>query len=61
MKPLLPFQAGPSADVVALEQDLADALGLKVQLVDRGGKGELTVRYGSLEQLDDLCRRLMRG
>jgi ParB family chromosome partitioning protein len=46
---------------VALEQDLADALGLKVQLVDRGGKGELTVRYGSLEQLDDLCRRLMRG
>ncbi|MBX9801872.1 MAG: ParB/RepB/Spo0J family partition protein [Caulobacteraceae bacterium] len=50
-----------SADVVALEQDLADALGLKVQLVDRGGKGELTVRYGSLEQLDDLCRRLMRG
>ena len=42
-------------------EDLADALGLKVQLVDRGGKGELTVRYGSLEQLDDLCRRLMRG
>jgi len=50
-----------SADVAALEQDLADALGLKVQLTDRNGKGELTVRYGSLEQLDDLCRRLMRG
>lgn len=50
-----------AADVAALEQDLADALGLKVQLVDRGGKGELTVRYGTLEQLDDLCRRLMRG
>ncbi len=50
-----------SADVVALEQDLADALGLKVQLADRGGKGELTVSYGTLEQLDDLCRRLMRG
>ena len=50
-----------SADVVALEQDLADALGLKVQLADRGGKGELTINYGSLEQLDDLCRRLMRG
>lgn len=53
---------GPgSADVAALEQDLADALGLKVQLADRNGKGELTLRYGSLEQLDDLCRRLMRG
>jgi ParB family chromosome partitioning protein len=50
-----------SADVAALEQDLADALGLKVQLSDRGGKGELTVTYGTLEQLDDLCRRLMRG
>ena len=50
-----------SADVVALEQDLADALGLKVQLSDRGGKGELTISYGTLEQLDDLCRRLMRG
>ena len=50
-----------AADVAALEQDLADALGLKVQLADRGGKGELTIRYGTLEQLDDLCRRLMRG
>ena len=50
-----------SADVVALQQDLADALGLKVQLSDRNGKGDLTIQYGSLEQLDDLCRRLMRG
>lgn len=50
-----------SADVAALEQDLADALGLKVQLSDKGGKGEISIRYGTLEQLDDLCRRLMRG
>ena len=50
-----------AADVAALQQDLADALGLKVQLSDKGGKGELTIGYGSLEQLDDLCRRLMRG
>ncbi|RZJ05708.1 MAG: ParB/RepB/Spo0J family partition protein [Brevundimonas sp.] len=50
-----------SADVAALEQDLADALGLKVALADKGGKGEITIKYGSLEQLDDLCRRLMRG
>ena len=50
-----------SADVVALQQDLADALGLNVQLTDRDGRGELTIRYGTLEQLDDLCRRLMRG
>lgn len=49
------------ADIAALEQDLTDALGLSVSLTDRGGKGELTLRYGTLEQLDDLCRRLMRG
>lgn len=50
-----------AADVAALEQDLADALGLKVLLSDKGGKGEITIKYGTLEQLDDLCRRLMRG
>lgn len=63
-KPAKPKPAGTvegSADVVALQQDLADALGLSVQLNDKNGKGELTVRYGSLEQLDDLCRRLMRA
>lgn len=50
-----------SADVAALEQDLADALGLKVALADKGGKGEVTIKYSTLEQLDDLCRRLMRS
>jgi len=50
-----------AADIAALEQDLTDALGLKVALADKGGKGEITVKYGSLEQLDDVCRRLMRG
>jgi ParB family chromosome partitioning protein len=50
-----------AADVAALEQDLADALGLKVELADRGGRGQLSIRYASLEQLDDLCRRLMRA
>ena len=50
-----------AADIAALEQDLADALGLKVALSDKGGKGELTIKYATLEQLDDLCRRLMRG
>lgn len=50
-----------SPDSLALQQDLADALGLKVELKDRGGEGELVIRYATLEQLDDLCRRLMRG
>lgn len=56
----LHLDADSSPDIAALEQDLADALGLKVSLVDRGGKGELNLTYASLEQLDDLCHRLMR-
>lgn len=52
---------GLNADTIALQQDLAEALGLEVALHDRGGKGALTVKYGTLEQLDEICRRLMRG
>jgi ParB family chromosome partitioning protein len=50
-----------NADTLALQNDLAEALGLEVAVKDRGGKGELTVRYATLEQLDEICRRLMRG
>lgn len=56
-----PARPEGGADIAALEQDLSDALGLRVALTDRGGKGELNIVYSSLEQLDDLCRRLMRG
>lgn len=48
-------------DTVALENDLAEALGLDVSIVDRGGAGELKISYATLEQLDDLCRRLTRA
>ncbi len=50
-----------SPDTAALEQDLSDALGLRVEVKDREGKGELVLRYATLEQLDEVCRRLMRG
>jgi ParB family chromosome partitioning protein len=49
------------ADTRALEADLARALGLGVEIAHQDGKGALTIRYQTLEQLDDLCRRLMRG
>jgi len=49
------------ADTRALEEDLARALGLAVQIAHRRGGGELVVRYKTLEQLDDLCRRLSRA
>lgn len=46
------------ADTIAIEKALSDALGLKVQIDHRGDGGEVRVRYKSLEQLDELCRRL---
>jgi len=48
-------------DIDALENDLSEILGVEVELRDRGGAGELRLRYATLEQLDDLCRRLMRS
>ncbi|MEO6338693.1 MAG: ParB/RepB/Spo0J family partition protein [Caulobacteraceae bacterium] len=51
---------GGGSDTDALAQDLAETLGLKVEIADRGGRGEVLIRYRTLEQLDDLCRRLSR-
>lgn len=48
------------ADTAVIEEDLEARLGMKVQLQDRGGAGEVRIAYTSLEQLDDLLRRLMR-
>jgi ParB family chromosome partitioning protein len=46
------------ADTVALEKRLSDALGLVVGIDHRGNGGVLHVRYRTLEQLDDVIRRL---
>jgi ParB family transcriptional regulator, chromosome partitioning protein len=46
------------ADVAALERQLSDALGLKVQIAHSGAAGKISVAYGSLDQLDLLCQRL---
>jgi len=56
-----PAAPAKDADTRALEDDLSEALGLAVEIADRGGVGEMRIRYGSLEQLDELCRRLTRG
>ncbi len=47
------------ADTRALEMDLSEVLGMEVEIRDSQGAGSLTVRYGSLEQLDELCRRML--
>jgi ParB family chromosome partitioning protein len=52
---------GKSADVRAAEAELHDALGLAVEIrKGKGEKGELRVRYTSLDQFEDLRRRLLR-
>ena len=48
------------ADTRALEQLLSDVTGLKVVIAHREQGGEVKIAYKSLEQLDDLCRRLRR-
>lgn len=48
------------ADTRALEADLSAATGLKVTLTHKpdGESGQVTLSYESLDQLDDLCRKL---
>lgn len=50
---------GKDADIEALEQHLADILGVKVDISHgEGGSGTLSLRYSTLDQLDMLCQRL---
>ncbi len=51
-----------SADTRALEQSLSNALGLEVTIAEKGaGAGEVKISYKTLEQLDDVIRRLRGG
>ncbi len=45
-------------DILALEETLSENLGLKVSISDRGQNGEIVISYSSLEQLDEILRRL---
>jgi len=53
-----PAPVPKDADTRALEKRLTDALGLAVSLQAKGEAGELRIRYGDLDQLDLICRRL---
>jgi ParB family chromosome partitioning protein len=47
------------ADTKAMEEKLTGLLGLTVLINHKGSKGgEISIRYKTLEQLDDVCRRL---
>ena len=46
------------ANTMAVERDLSGRLGLRVRLQPRGSGGTLSIAYRSLDQLDELIRRL---
>ena len=53
-------RAERDANIIALERRLAERLGLKVKLTFDGTGGRVTLRYTSLDQLDDLLDRIGR-
>ncbi len=49
------------ADIVALERELSTSLGLTVSIAFDGKEGTLILAYNSLDQLDEVLRRLRQG
>jgi ParB family chromosome partitioning protein len=49
----------PDRDLQRLEEELSDRLGATVKIsANRKGSGSLSIRFGSLDQLDGLLARL---
>jgi ParB family chromosome partitioning protein len=46
------------ADLEALQRQLGDILGLKVEVTHKGEGGTVVLHYSSLDQLDMVCQRL---
>ena len=45
-------------DLAALERQLGDMLGVRVQVAHKGQGGTVSLHYSSLDQLDMICQRL---
>ena len=54
-------RAMKTADTIALERRVSDALGLAVVIDHRGDAGVLRIHYSNLDQLDGVLRRLERN
>jgi ParB family transcriptional regulator, chromosome partitioning protein len=50
--------ADKDADIMALERQLGDLLGLSVKIAYGNGSGAVTLGFSSLDQLDLICQRL---
>lgn len=53
-------EADGDADLRALEEEISVGIGLKVQIKPKGKRGMIAIHYRSLDQLDDVLRRLRR-
>jgi ParB family chromosome partitioning protein len=51
----------PDPDHAALEQELSEKLGLRVQLIHQGGAGHVRIHFRTLDQLDSLIQLLSPG
>ena len=49
---------GVDSDLDALERQLGDILGVRVQVSHKGQGGTVSLHYSSLDQLDMICQRL---
>ncbi len=52
---------GKDADTRQMEERLSAALGLTVTISNKGEEGEVRISYKTLEQLDEVARRLSNG
>ena len=57
-KELVLTEPRPDPDLAALERQLGDMLGLKVQVAHKGQGGTMSLHYSTLDQLDLICQRL---
>jgi ParB family transcriptional regulator, chromosome partitioning protein len=46
------------ADLLLLERNLSDLMGLRLKITQNGEAGHVTINYASLDQLDMICQRL---
>lgn len=54
-------QKQKDADTLALERSLSDRLGLELTIDHKSNGGQIRISYSSLDQLDDICRRLEKN
>lgn len=52
------YSSNKDPEIIALEENLSESLGMKVGINDRGQQGEIVITYESLMQLDKILQRL---